>query len=278
MHIKRVFNNNVALAQDANGREVIAIGRGICFGRRAGDPLDQARVEKVFSPAEPEAKSRLTRLVETIDPAYVLLAEEVVETLRAESGLAIPDALMVELADHLSLSIERERAHKSLPNPMLAQIKLFYRREFALAERAAEVIFERIGVRVSPDETGFIALHVVNATLAESADRVIASMELVKEILRIVSSHTSAPLNPESLAFERFVRHLQFFSYRVLDEKSEQADEPVPALIDRAAYPEAFACADAIADFVADARKTRVTDAEKSYLVYHLANLMGSSR
>lgn len=44
--IKRVFNNNVAMVTSDDGSELIVIGRGLCFGRHAGDAVDEASIEK----------------------------------------------------------------------------------------------------------------------------------------------------------------------------------------------------------------------------------------
>lgn len=44
--IKRVFNNNVAMVTSDDGSELIVIGRGLCFGRHAGDAIDEASIEK----------------------------------------------------------------------------------------------------------------------------------------------------------------------------------------------------------------------------------------
>lgn len=45
MVIKRVFNNNVAMVTSDDGFELIVIGRGLCFGRHAGDAIDEASIE-----------------------------------------------------------------------------------------------------------------------------------------------------------------------------------------------------------------------------------------
>ena len=55
------------------------------------------------------------------------------------------------------------------------------------------------------------------------------------------------------------------------------APELLACVLERADYPEAFGCADRIAEYVEGLHRTRVTDAEKSYLVYHLVNLVGIS-
>lgn len=47
--IKRVFNNNVAMVTSDDGSELIVIGRGLCFGRHAGDAIDDTSVEKTYA-------------------------------------------------------------------------------------------------------------------------------------------------------------------------------------------------------------------------------------
>lgn len=277
MQIKRIYNNNVALVDDG-GREVVVIGRGLCFGRRAGDAVDEGRVEKVFSLRNEGALGRFERLIESIDPDYLVIAEDIVGMLRSESDLAIDDdGILIALADHVSLALEREKRGVTLANPMLFEIKHVYRREFDLARRAAEIIHDRLGIWVSEEEVGFITLHIVNATMSERPDHLIHSIEMIRDILAIVGEEFGDRVDPESLAYERFLRHLQFFAQRVLGGGDSQDDASLPVLLDRADYPDAFACADRIAAYVEGAHAVRVTDAERSYLVYHLATLVGAT-
>ena len=45
--IKRVFNNNVAMVTSDDGSELIVIGRGLCFGRHAGDAAHRAAQSRI---------------------------------------------------------------------------------------------------------------------------------------------------------------------------------------------------------------------------------------
>ena len=69
--IKRVFNNNVAMVTSDDGSELIVIGRGLCFGRHAGDAIDEASVEKTYALQEGTSQDsrtidRLAHLLESI--------------------------------------------------------------------------------------------------------------------------------------------------------------------------------------------------------------------
>ena len=108
-----------------------------------------------------------------------------------------------------------------------------------------------------------------------ASDRLIVSVQLVRDVLAIVSKRYATTLDDTSLPYERFVRHLQFFAQRALDPTAGQINGDALFRIDETAYPCAFSCADAIAAHLSSTYNVVVTDAEKSYLAYHIVNLLG---
>ena len=48
MKIEKVYNNNVVQAKSSSGDEIILMGAGLGFQKRAGDELDESRIEKTF--------------------------------------------------------------------------------------------------------------------------------------------------------------------------------------------------------------------------------------
>lgn len=266
--IKRVFNNNVAMVTSDDGSELIVIGRGLCFGRHAGDAIDETSVEKTYALQEGTSQDsrtidRLAHLLESIPTVNLVISEDIVQMLRRELNVDINDKILIALADHISLALERERKGVSCENPLLLEIQQFYRKEYALAGRALQIIKEYMGIQMSEEEQGFITLHIVNATMPQRSDRL------------IVSERYSTTLDDTSLPYERFVRHLQFFAQRALDPTAGQINGDALFRIDETAYPCAFSCADAIAAHLSSTYNVVVTDAEKSYLAYHIVNLLG---
>lgn len=274
MLIKRVYNNNVVLAEDELGTERVVIGRGLAFSKRPGDAIDPDRVEKVFTLQSEESLPRFERLVRGIEPLYLTIADEIVEMVRAESDFSVGDNLLIALADHISLSLERERAGIPCENPLLMEIKQFYKREFALARRAADIVHAHMGIWISEEETGFIALHIVNATMGQRADTLVLSIRMIQDILDIVARDFFITYDEESIQYERFLRHLQFFAQRVLGEDSEQSEDAFLFNLGKHQYPAALECTEKIGAYVADTYGRTVTDAEKGYLVYHIMNLV----
>ncbi|PKQ21679.1 MAG: transcription antiterminator BglG, partial [Actinobacteria bacterium HGW-Actinobacteria-5] len=50
--ITKVLNSSVVLAADDAGRESILLGRGIGYGRKAGEELSEEAVDRVFLPVD----------------------------------------------------------------------------------------------------------------------------------------------------------------------------------------------------------------------------------
>ena len=277
MVIKRIYNNNVAMVED-EGVERIAIGRGITFGRSRGDELDTSAVEKVFTLDDPDSLNRLERLIKGIPSEYLSVAEDIVAMLRAELGSDVDDNVLIALTDHISMAIERERAEVPCDNPLLMETRRFYKKEFALALRAQDIIEDRLGIRVSEGEVGFITLHIVNATMQQRADHLMLSISMINEILGIVDEAFDLVYDEESIQYERFLRHLQFFAQRVLDKSVVQSEDTFLFHLGKDQYPAAFECTERIGEHVASTYGCAVADAEKGYLVYHIMNLVNAAR
>lgn len=277
MVIKRIYNNNVAMVED-EGVERIAIGRGITFGRSRGDELDTSAVEKVFTLDDPDSLNHLERLIKGIPSEYLSVAEDIVAMLRAELGSDVDDNVLIALTDHISMAIERERAEVPCDNPLLMETRRFYKKEFALALRAQDIIEDRLGIRVSEGEVGFITLHIVNATMQQRADHLMLSISMINEILGIVAEAFDLVYDEESIQYERFLRHLQFFAQRVLDKSVVQSEDTFLFHLGKDQYPAAFECTERIGEHVASTYGCAVADAEKGYLVYHIMNLVNAAR
>ena len=273
MYIKRVYNNNVVMVDDA-GTERIAVGKGIAFGRKRGDVLNSASFEKVFTLDDPTQLSRLERLIKGIPSEYLLIAEDIVSMLRRESASVIDDNVLIALTDHISMALEREQAGIICDNPLLFEIKRFYGREFELALKAREIIRGHLGIEISEAEVGFIALHIVNATMKQRADHLMLSIKMINGILNTVAETFGLTYDEGSVQYERFLRHLQFFSQRVLDKSIAQSEDTFLFHLGKDQYPDALECTERIGAHIEQEYGCVVSDAEKGYLVYHIANLV----
>lgn len=279
MVITRIYNNSCASVTDDKGQDMIVTGRGVVFGKKAGDTLDEALVEKRYRLSDPGLSSRLGTILSSISQAdvYLSISEEILSMIRSQ-GYPVKESLLLTLTDHISTSLEREQTGVVLANPLLPDIRQLYHKQYQLARQAAQIIAQRTGITVSPDEIGFITLHIVTASTDGRFDDLLEITHIIQKILTVIESTFKVHLNENSLRYERFIRHLQFFARRILDPASEQETNLLMYNMGRLEFPDAFLCVKDIARMIERDYHRKVSDAEQGYLIYHIMNVILETR
>lgn len=273
MEIIRIYNNNVAVVRGADGKEMIVIGKGLVFQKRAGDLVDESRIEKRFTLQNPKVMTKLEELIKDMPSIYLSISEEIVEMIYRESDLKLSENIYITLTDHISMSLEREKKGVVLKNPFLLEIKQFYKQEYALAGQAAGIIKRHLGLDVSDDEIGTITLHIVNASMNQNLENTMKATKMIQDILNIVKGCYRIEFDEESLAYNRFVRHLQFLAKKVLGKNRKGEANDFMFKITRLKFPEAARCAREIKDHLEQAFGVSISEAEQGFLIYHIVNL-----
>lgn len=274
MKIKRIYNNNVVVIFNKNEDEAIAIGRGIAFQKKPGDILDESKVEKIFYLKDKNIMSKLEYIIKDIPSVYLTISEEIVEMIKKESDIQLNESIYITLTDHISVSLEREKNNIICENPLLMEIKQFYKKEFMLACRSAEIIKKHLDTQISEEEMGFITLHIVNASMNQRADSTLNSIKIVRDIIDIVESCFNIKLDKETIRYDRFIRHLQFLVRRLFEEDEKQSEDDFLYTMSHEAYPEALNCVNRIDTYINDTFHKSITNAEKGYLIYHVMNVL----
>lgn len=78
MQILRVINNNVISSLDDEKREVVVMGKGVGFQKKAGDLVDASRIEKIFQLPK-EHTNQYERLVSDMPYEHIKMAEEIIQ-------------------------------------------------------------------------------------------------------------------------------------------------------------------------------------------------------
>lgn len=273
MEIIRIYNNNVAVVRGGDGKEMIVIGKGLVFQKHAGDLVDETRVEKCFTLQNPRVMTKLEQLIKDMPSIYLSISEEIVEMIRSESDLKLSENIYITLTDHISMSLEREKKGVILGNPFLIEIKQFYKKEFKLAEKAADIIKKHLGLDISEDEIGTITLHIVNASMNQNLENTVKATRMIQDILNIVQECSECRFDEESLAYSRFVRHLQFLAKNLLEKRSKSERDDFMFKITRLRFPEAAACVRRIKAHLEEAFGVSISEAEQGFLIYHIVNL-----
>ena len=159
MQAVKVFNNNAVSVVMPDGREAILVGNGLGFGRRPGDVIDKSRVSKVYY-VQNELQTKFLKMLDNVTP-QVMQAAERISLAAEEQGILLSSKSTISLVDHISFALERVEKGTFLPNLMLSETRMLYPKEYAVGQRALELVRQFCGVQLPEDEAGYIALHLV---------------------------------------------------------------------------------------------------------------------
>lgn len=212
MQAVKVFNNNAVSVVMPDGREAILVGNGLGFGRRPGDVIDKNRVSKVYY-VQNELQTKFLKMLDNVTP-QVMQAAERISLAAEEQGILLSSKSTISLVDHISFALERVEKGTFLPNLMLSETRMLYPKEYAVGQRALELVRQFCGVQLPEDEAGYIALHLV----AGAADGALAydTVKFVKAVKEIICDTYHCTFEEESLETTRLTVHLKFLAARIL--------------------------------------------------------------
>ena len=101
------------------------MGKGIGFGKKAGDRIDPRKEIQVYTPVAREESSSAINMVNTIDPVYIETAGKIIAEAEKVFDLVNGDILL-PLADHIAFAVKREKDNIFLPNPFIPDIKILF--------------------------------------------------------------------------------------------------------------------------------------------------------
>lgn len=268
--ITKVINNNIVCSIDKDENEVIIRGLGLGFGKKAGDEVASDKIEKIYKMEDAKVSNKLVRLLENIPLNQIQTSTDIIELTKQRLNKKLSDNIYITLTDHISFAFERKEKNLEYHNALLWEIKKFYPVEYGLGLEALDLIEERLKVRLTEDEAGFIALHIVNAQLDTNMSNTVQITELIKAILSIVSKYYNLELDESTLHYERFITHLKFFGQRLFANKVSKDDDATFQDIVKSRYPNDYQCATLIGKYVEDTFHKRITEEEMMFLTIHL--------
>ncbi|MBK8446161.1 MAG: PRD domain-containing protein [Micropruina sp.] len=278
MEILRVFNNNLVLALDEDGRDVILTGRGLGFQARPGQPVDASKVVRTFVPIDGRDPDHLAGMLSGIPPEHIHLVAQALADIGLDSVSRNP-AMVIALADHISFALRRTALGLDIVYPMLAEVKHLYAEEYAQAEALLHAVNARSDVQLPEIEAVGLALHLVNAGFATGDLSYTYQMTgVIQQMVRVIEEAFGLPLDSGSVSVGRFITHLRYLFVRISQHK-QLDDEPslVGAAI-RESFPDAAECAVRLAGLLELRMGAALTSDEVSYLALHVARVTTPDR
>ena len=256
-------------------------GRGLGFGRKVGQFVDAALVEKTYRMEDKAGQRRLRELVEQIPLDHLQLTEELLARIQAAVRQPLNESLLITLADHISFAIRRKEQGIEFKNPLAGSILCYYPTEYQLGQQCLEQIRQTCGVALNPDEASFIALHIVNAELNTSMSEMYDITRLIDGVVEVVEYfyREQGRFDRDSLAFNRFVVHLRYFAQRLFQDKmmpdtEEEGDAAFRQMIAKSCARH-YKCAQCVAEYVKNTWHKQLSQEELIYLTIHLKRVSG---
>ena len=270
--IRRILNNNAFVSTNANGQEIVVMGKGIAFQKKAGDRVPHARAEQVFQLSQ-ENTSRFQELVARIPMNYAVLSEKIIQMASERLGKPLDENIYITITDHIYSAVQRYQNGLVIRNTMRWEIQRYYPDEYAVGLQAAQMIRGALSVPFAEDEAAFMALHFVNAQTGIEISQMYEVTELIHAICDIVHRHFAMDFDITSLAYCRFLTHVKFFAQRLMLGTYYGDDDSELLLAVRSKYPEAYACTQEIAAYIASTRGQHLGEEEELYLTVHIARV-----
>ncbi|MEG0565538.1 MAG: PRD domain-containing protein, partial [Hungatella sp.] len=215
MKIDKIINNNVVSVLEENGTEIVLMGRGLGFHTQKGQEIPEEKIQKIFRLDNPGTLEQFKSLLENLPLEHLQVSTEIINYAKMVLNRKINQNIYITLTDHINFSIERYHQHMMFTNPLLREVRTFYKEEYLIGEYAIALIEREIGIKLPVDEAASIALHIVNAEYNTKMRDTIDITNLIQEVLGIVRKQFQIEINETSLSYERFVTHLRFLSQRI---------------------------------------------------------------
>lgn len=273
MKIDKIINNNIVSALDADGKEVIVMGRGLGFGMKAGREIPQAKIEKIFRLDSQNSMDRFKELLSNLPLEHIQVSSEIISYAKTVLNRSLNQNIYITLTDHINFAIERFRQKIRFSNPLLNEIRAFYKEEYLIGEYAVALIERRVGVRLPVDEAGFIALHVVTAEYNTAMRETIDITNLIQKVVKIVREYFGMRLDETSLNYQRFVTHLRFLAQRIVAGELLDSGNPEFNRLISDMYPEEYGCSLKLREYIKDTYGHDVTEEETAYLAVHIRRI-----
>ena len=261
LRVKKVFNNNILLAEDENLLEVILMGRGIGYAMKPGDPADESKIDKVFKITAHQQQEDFVRLMKEIPINHLELTKKIVEMAQKELNVQFDDVIYIGLTDHIHFVIKRAKQNEQLKNALLWEIKKFYPREFAASMKALELIEYSEGLQLTDGQQSGDAIRETEE-----------GTQIIQDILNIIKFHYKIDLNENSINYSRFITHIRFFLQRIRGSLNVSEDDYLFEKV-KEKYPDAYACASRIKTYLDAKLGVELTHEEMLYFMLHIRRL-----
>lgn len=275
--VVKVLNSSVVLVEE-EGIEKIVLGKGIGFGKKPGDTIDDERVDKIF--LENNVKlAYITDLVKEVPFQFFQITKEIITLAENDLNRKLNNNIYLTLTDHIYFAVERVKQGLFIPNKLYWEIKNYYPQEFNIAKQAIELLNARYNLTFPEEEASNIAFHLINAQTTTTQNlNTFQYAKMINSIVNLVKYSVGVPIDTSSIHYTRFITHIKFFVERFyannqLQEDNNDLYEQISSL-----YPYAMHIAEKVKQYIDQTYHSSISDDEVVYLGIHINRLIRNTK
>ena len=265
--VKKVLNHNSVIAVETNELiEYLVMGKGVGFGMKPTQELVIGPDAKVFSLAESSERGDIKDIIKHVDPVFLDIAEAVLQ--HAEKTFENVDHNIVfPMADHLEYAASRIASNDQIYNPLLNDIKLLFHNEYRSAEIVRDLLHDRLGLDISDDEIGYVAMHIHSATSQDKLSQTVETAHAVRNCINKIEEVTGRTIPNDSFSYNRMMNHIRYMVARI------QKQEPLKINMNEyvsQTFPDSFRIASEICHELSKSLGAPTDEMEIGYLAMHI--------
>ncbi|MBR4707435.1 MAG: PRD domain-containing protein [Pseudobutyrivibrio sp.] len=271
MLIVKKINNNVAVGQDGNGREIIVMGKGIGFPSMPYEITDLSLIDRTYYNIDPSHQ----KLLETVSPELLNFVTRLVDVASDKLDGELNPNLVFILADHINFAINRTKQGMALGLPYSEEMAFHYPEINKLAIWMVKKINEWAGIHLEKGEVTSLVIHLMGALqkptpLGETTEK--RTERIVKKIDSIIEQDLNIKLDKKSFYYFRYKNHIKYFvRRRERNEQYSQNTELLESLKEK--NPKQYECVKKIDEFLTSEFDKECSEEEQAYLLLHIVGL-----
>lgn len=271
MKILKKLNNNVVLALNERGEEIIVTGKGLGFRKMPYILEDISLIEKKYIVPK---NTKASEILESIPNEVIKVTEKVIRSGYKELNMEFNADILLTLSDHINFAIQRSKEGVEIRSPLQWEIKHIYPKEYKIGFNSIEIIENNLGIKLDKNEAAFIALHFINAQIGNhDMTETTKITTIMGEILSLIKYKFKIEFNEDSFEFTRFVTHIRYFIIRQVNNKPLDNDNNDMFDLMKDKLTEELDCVEIIEKHLNKNYGWKCTNDEKLYLMLHIQRI-----
>ena len=271
MKILKKLNNNVVLALNDKGEEIIVTGKGLGFRKMPYILEDLSLIEKKYVIPQ---NTKASEILESIPNEVIKVTEKVIRSGYKELNMEFNADILLTLSDHINFAIQRSKEGVEMRSPLQWEIKHLYHKEYEIGFQSLDIIENDLGVKLDKNEATFIALHFINAQIGKhDMTETTKITTIMGEILNLIKYKFKIEFNEDSFEFTRFVTHIRYFIIRQVNKKPLDNDNNDMFSLMKDKLTEELECVEIIEKHLNKNYGWKCTNDEKLYLMLHIQRI-----